>query len=124
MLRRAASGHIAATQLLKFAAASRIALAVIRGWPEAPSSPLQGGAAPGAACDCAGVPDCCPEKMLPKKFETPPEDCALAAPDISASAIMAVPVRPIEDSAVRRIMSCPSLANIRVQKARSRFPIA
>ena len=52
MLRRAASGHIAATQLSKFAAASRIALAVISGWPEAPSSPLHGGAgvpAPAAA---------------------------------------------------------------------------
>ncbi|MEI9926011.1 MAG: hypothetical protein WDN50_23740 [Bradyrhizobium sp.] len=42
MLRRAASGHIEATQLSKFAAASRIALAVIKGWPEAPSSPLHG----------------------------------------------------------------------------------
>ena len=30
-------GHIEATQLSKFAAASRIALAVIRGWPDAPS---------------------------------------------------------------------------------------
>jgi hypothetical protein len=53
MLRRAASGHIEATQLSKFAAASRIALAVISGWPEAPSSPLHGGGAPlaeGAAC--------------------------------------------------------------------------
>src|SRR5258706_12176155 len=53
MLRRAASGHIEATQFSKFAAASRIARAVISGWPEAPSSPLQGGAgllAAGAAC--------------------------------------------------------------------------
>ena len=31
-----------ATQWSKFAAASRIAEAVIRGWPEAPSSPVQG----------------------------------------------------------------------------------
>ena len=42
MLRRAASGHIPATQLLKLEAASRIAAAVINGWPEAPSSPVQG----------------------------------------------------------------------------------
>ena len=59
MLRRAASGHIEATQLSKFAAASRIAVAVIRGWPEAPSSPLQGSGAllaAGAACACAEVP--------------------------------------------------------------------
>src|SRR6266850_5823740 len=83
MLRRAASGHIEATQLSKFAAASRIALAVIKGWPEAPSSPLQGGAAPlaaGALCACAEVPGRCPDgavwlplesepvKMLSKKF--------------------------------------------------------
>ena len=76
MLRRAASGHIPATQFGKFAAASRIADAVIRGWPEAPSSPLQGGgppSGPGAACG-AGA-DFGPEKMLPKKFETPlPEE--------------------------------------------------
>src|SRR3954452_3040350 len=59
MLRRAASGHIEARQLSKFAAASRIADAVISGWPEAPSSPLQGGGAPpppGAACVGAEVP--------------------------------------------------------------------
>jgi len=54
MLRRAASGHMPATQLLKLAAASRIALAVIRGWPEAPSSPLQGVGLPGIAGCCAG----------------------------------------------------------------------
>jgi hypothetical protein len=42
MLRRAASGHIELTQLSKFAAACRMALAVINGWPEAPSSPLHG----------------------------------------------------------------------------------
>ena len=34
--------RVAATQLLKLPAASRIAAAVINGWPEAPSSPLQG----------------------------------------------------------------------------------
>src|ERR1700684_4078643 len=59
MPRRAASGHIEATQLSKFAAASRIALAVISGGPEAPSSPLQGGAAalpPGCPGEAAGLP--------------------------------------------------------------------
>ena len=51
----------------KFAAASRIAEAVISGWPEAPSSPLQGGAlpaGPGAACGAGpdfGPGRCCPE---------------------------------------------------------------
>src|SRR3954469_7532733 len=78
--RRAASGHIEATQFGKFAAACRIALAVIRGWPEAPSSPVQGsgvdgaGGAPsgaGAACACGEGGDFCPEKILPKKFDTP-----------------------------------------------------
>src|SRR3982074_3877965 len=87
MLRRAASGHIEATQLSKFAAASRIALAVISGWPEAPSSPLQGsGALLGAVapCACAGAPGRCadgavcePVKMLSKKLNGPPplDDC-------------------------------------------------
>src|ERR1700675_287994 len=74
--RRAASGHIAVTQFPKFAAASRIALAVIRGCPEAPSSPLQGGGLPsGVACGC--VADFCPEKILPNRSDNPlPDDCA------------------------------------------------
>src|SRR6202045_4070035 len=120
MLRRAASGHIAATQVPKFAAASRIAAAVIRGWPEAPSSPLQGGAAPpvaGAVCAGAELPGGCPEgavgpafgaepvKMLSKKFRNPPpEDCARASPaSSSAAAMMAAPVRPFADGPVRRV---------------------
>src|SRR5882757_9465150 len=99
MLRRAASGHIAATQLSKFAAASRIAVAVIRGWPEAPSSPLQGVGPPllpVAACGGAEVLDFEPEKMLPKKFETllPPCDCASAWPDhATTAATRSAPVR-------------------------------
>src|SRR5665647_292421 len=81
MLRRAASGHIEATQLSKFAAASRIADAVISGCPEAPSSPLQGSGAPagGAGWTCAELPgrgvdgavwppfDSEPVKMLSRK---------------------------------------------------------
>src|SRR6266851_5250993 len=87
MLRRAASGHIEATQLSKFAAACRIELAVIRGWPEAPSSPLHGsGPLPGAVCDCAGAPEF-GAKMLPNRFESPPpEDWASAAPGSSRAA--------------------------------------
>src|ERR1700676_1968868 len=81
MLRRAAAGHIEATQLSKFAAAARIALAVISGWPEAPSSPLQGGAAlPGVVCGCTGAVEVCPEKTLPNRLESPPADCASASP--------------------------------------------
>src|SRR5438309_11210657 len=90
MLRRAASDHIEATQLSKFAAACRIALAVSRGWPEAPSSPLHGSAAlplPGGVCGCVGEGEFGPEKMLPKKFESPPlGDWALAAPESSKAA--------------------------------------
>src|SRR3981189_3458185 len=79
MLRRAASAHMEATQLSKFAAAARIALAVISGWPEAPSSPLQGGAAlPGVVCGCTGAVEFCPEKTLPNRLESPPDDCARA----------------------------------------------
>src|SRR6267154_1709448 len=90
MLRRAASGHIEATQLSKFAAACRIALAVISGWPEAPSSPLHGIAPPplpGEVCGCAGEPEPGLEKMLPNRSESPPpDDWALAAPDSNRAA--------------------------------------
>src|SRR5438552_2208537 len=126
MLRRAASGHIEATQFSKFAAAWRIALAVISGWPEAPSSPLQGGAAPlaaGAACACAEAPgrwgdgaawlpfEGEPVKMLSKRLKGPPLDgCAHASPDSSSAAtIMAAPVRLLADCFVRRVMSHPAL---------------
>src|SRR5579859_3043700 len=103
MLRRAASGHIEAMQLSKFAAASRIALAVISGWPEAPSSPLQGGGAPFAGWDgCAAAPGAVwppfeaePPKILPRKSSGPPADCACAPPhQTSAAAKIAPPVRP------------------------------
>src|SRR5713226_5381317 len=128
MLRRAASGHIEATQFSKFAAASRIARAVISGWPEAPSSPLQGGAAllaAGADCACAVVPgrdvdgaawlsfESEPVKMLPKKFKGPPplDDCAHASPDSnSAAARMTALLRLVANGLLRRIMShlqCP-----------------
>src|ERR1700737_2206489 len=97
MLRRAASGHIEATQLSKFAAASRIADAVISGWPEAPSSPLQGGGSPfpdGVGCACAEVLgrgadgalwppfESEPVKMLSRKPRGPPplDDWARASP--------------------------------------------
>src|SRR6185437_5217529 len=117
MLRRAASGHIPATQLPKFAAASRIALAVIRGWPEAPSSPLQGNAAllplaagaPGrAVAGWFAVVE--PVKMLLRKFSGPPplEDCACASPAQSkAPASSAVAVRSFFENPVGLVMSCP-----------------
>src|SRR4029077_12823173 len=44
MPRRAASGHRPSRQFLKFAAAARIACAVMSGWPELPDWPLQSGA--------------------------------------------------------------------------------
>src|ERR1700743_503368 len=98
MLRRAASGHIPATQLSKFAAASRIALAVINGWPEAPSWALQGSAA--LLPPAAGAPGCAgwfavwfplgvePVKMLLRKSSGPPSlaDCARASPLHSSAA--------------------------------------
>src|SRR5882672_4457665 len=105
MLRRAASGHIPATQLSKMAAASRIALAVIRGWPEAPSSPLQGSgplpagggfwvcpAAPGWGAGGAVWPpfENAPVKRLSRKFSgPPPDDCAWASPESSKAAASA-----------------------------------
>ena len=129
MLRRAASGHIEATQLSKFAAASRIADAVIRGWPEAPSSPLQGKAAPapaGAAWACAEVPgrraggmvwpplESEPVKMLPNRLKgpPPPEDCACAPPQaINAAATIIALVRPFAKNPVRRVMFHPHHPN-------------
>src|SRR5260370_33653121 len=140
--RRAASGHIEAPQLSKFAAASRIALAVISGWPEAPSSPLHGGGAllaAGAPRACAEVAGRCadgavwlpfesePVKMLSKKFKgpPPPDDCARAAPHTSsAAAITTAPVPLLANRPVRRIMfhpQCPEIS--RFQEASSRFPI-
>ena len=143
ILRRAASGHIEATQLSKFAAASRIALAVISGWPEAPSSPLQGGAAllagGGAAWACAEVPgrgadgaagppfEREPVKMLSRKPSgPPPEDCARAPPHtISATATIAAVVCLFANNPVRRVMSHPQSLKISCfQEASSRFPIA
>src|SRR5690348_6421479 len=75
--RRAASGHMPATQLLKLAAASRIAFAVIRGLPEAPSSPLQGiePVAPGTAAGAGGASDFEPEKIPPNRLDSPLPDC-------------------------------------------------
>src|SRR3984893_1067001 len=117
MLRRAASGHIEPTQLSKFAAASRIALAVISGWPEAPSSPLHGSGAPLAAgVPCAGATDgACepledePLKMLPRKSSGPlPADCACAAPpQNSVAASSAAPVRTVDPGPVLRVMLHP-----------------
>ncbi len=143
MLRRAASGHIEATQLSKFAAASRIALAVIKGWPEAPSSPLQGGAAllagGGAPCACATVPargatgavwppfESEPAKMLSRKPRgPPPEDCARAPPHkINATATIAALVCLFANNPDRRVMSYPQSPRIsHFKEASSRFPIA
>src|ERR1700686_223380 len=117
MLRRAASGHIEATQLSKFAAASRIALAVISGGPEAPSSPPPGSGAPLAAgAPCAGATGGAspsfedePLKMLPRKSSGPlPEDCACAAPPQSrVTASSAAPVRPVDPGPVLRVMLHP-----------------
>jgi hypothetical protein len=137
-LRRAASGHIEVTQLSKFAAASRIALAVIKGWPEAPSSPLHGNAAllvePGAAGPgLAGSVAAArfpfePVKRLPRKFSGPllGADCARAWPETSkAAATMTAPVCRIADFAASPAMSVPPALPPKsgFQEAPSRFPI-
>src|SRR5664279_4138269 len=136
MLRRAASGHIEATQLSKFAAASRIADAVISGWPEAPSSPLQGGAAPvpagGAPCACAEVPERWPDGALWLPFESEPvkrlsrkpsgppplDDCACAWLTNSSAAVIAAALAPsFAKRPVRRAMSHPCYPASRFQEA-------
>src|SRR4030081_2982681 len=111
MLRRAASGHIEATQLSKFAAASRIPELVISGWPEAPSSPLQGCgplAVPGEVCGCAGELVLGPEKILPNRFGSPPpDDWARASPNNNrAVANMAVAVSAFIK--VPSVVCCPT----------------
>src|SRR5438445_12435924 len=117
MLRRAASLHIEATQLSKFAAAWRIALAVISGWPEAPSSPLHGNGPlppPGGVCGGAGEVEFGPEKMLPNRFDSPPPaDCALAAPDMSrAAANMTTGIRAFVNGSISCFMSHPRCRQI------------
>src|SRR6516225_6703927 len=115
MLRRAASGHMEAMQLSKFAAASRIALAVIKGWPEAPSSPLHGCGAPLAEADGAGAAggvwlafEAEPPKMLPRKSSGPPFDCARACPAHSSIAARStVPARRLAGFVAGRLMSHP-----------------
>ena len=123
MPRRAASGHNDATQLSKFAAASRIALAVISGWPEAPSSPLHGSGAllaAGAGCACAVAPGRCPDDGLPFESEPvktlsnkfsgppPPEDCARASPHSNSAAVMkTAPVPALANLAFDAVMSNP-----------------
>src|ERR1700712_49692 len=88
-----------------------MAEAVIKGWPEAPSSPLQGGAPSGPGAACTGA-DFCPENRLPRKFETPlpPGDCPRAgAENTTAAATKIAPVRLLIADAVQR-MSCLSAA--------------
>src|SRR3954463_3214834 len=131
ILRRAASGHIEATQLSKFAAASRIAEAVISGWPDAPSSPLQGGGALTGvgACACAetagrgaaGVVGPALRtgrvKILSNRLKgpPPPEACARASPHSnSAAATRAAPVRLFANGRIRRAMFHPLPENTRL----------
>src|SRR6516165_6363115 len=121
MLRRAASGHIEAMQLSKFAAASRMALAVINGWPEAPSSPLHGCGAPLVVdADGAGAAGWVwlafedgPPKMLPRKSSGPPLDCARASPAHSSIAARStVPARRLAGFVAGRLMSHPKRHSI------------
>src|ERR1700722_10120346 len=124
MLRRAASGHIEATQRSKFAAASRIADAVISGWPEAPSSPLQGGGPPVPGVGC-GAAEFGPENMLPNRLESPPpDDCAWAAPDSSTSAAnRTAAAGAFNNGSTARFMSHPLPSDSGFQEALPRFPI-
>src|ERR1700742_2160426 len=122
MPRRAASGHIPATHPLKFAAAARIAVAVIKGWPEAPSSPLQGGApaVPGALGCCASGLG--PEKMPPNRFDRPlPDDWACAgATDKAPASSSAAAVHRLAIGSL--VIADPLPRNSGIQEARPRFP--
>jgi hypothetical protein len=63
--------------------------------------------------------------MLPNKFDSPlPEDCALAAPDISmAAATTARAARAFINSSIISFLSHPVPSNSGFQEAPSRFPI-
>ena len=87
---------------------------------------------PGRARPAAPGADFWPEKMLPKKFETPllPEDWAWDGltktawlEHTSAAAIMIAPVRLVIARSVRP-MPCPSAASHPRFRRPSRFPIA
>src|SRR5450432_43623 len=126
MLRRAASGHIEATQLSKLAAASRIALAVIRGWPEAPSSPLQGGAPPppGGVCPCAALSGRAAvwppfEKRLSRKFSGPPPDDCAWAPTGSSKAAASAAVRQFAIRTVRSAIFRRTAPKVRLSGSRA-----
>src|SRR5690348_701819 len=135
MLRRAASGHIEAMQLSKFVAASRIALAVMSGCPEAPSSPLQGCGPALEGVDGIAVPDGVwvafddePPKRLPRKSRglLPLADCACAEPHPNSTAASStVPIRPA-DLVVHHAMPAryPCRKILSVQEVLPGFPIA
>ena len=114
--------------------------AVISGWPEAPSSPVQGrGAllAAGAGCACAEVPgrgageavwpgfESAPVKRLSNRFSGLPDDCARASPPSSTAAASKRAPVCLAAGPFRRVMFHPSLLECaRFQEASSRFPIA
>src|SRR5215470_18973160 len=125
MLRRAASGHMPATQFWKLAAASRMALAVIKGWPEAPSSPLQGVAEglPGTAgCCCAGASDFWPEKMPPNRPDKPLPDCCACAGEAARAATTSAAASKFAIGSVRGVMSYPLPIKSGFQEACLLFP--
>src|SRR5579871_5651301 len=114
MPRRAASGHMPATQRSKLPAASRIADAVIRGWPDAPSSPLQGALPDGTGSVAGSVFG--PEKMPPNRLDNPPpEDCASARSAHSKrAATMVAATSAFAKALIGSLMSPPLAAEFRL----------
>src|SRR3954451_19430532 len=114
MLRRGAAGHIHTTPISELGAASRIADAVINGWPEAPSSPVQGNGAladPGAGCiGAAGVVGPAfnsePVKRFSRKLLGPPlaDSARVSLPTSSTPRTIAALARRFTIIAVLRIV--------------------
>src|SRR5262249_40450114 len=104
--RRSASGQSDCKQVRKFAAAARIASAVINGWPEAPDSPLHSGAA-GDTCAWAGTEPVVADRgenrvrmSKPWPLAVPPTATSVATPKSPAARVafdrkrVAIWVRP------------------------------
>jgi hypothetical protein len=109
--RRSAKGQSPARQLRKFAAAARIASAVIKGWPEEPDSPLHSGTgADGEAADggggCVTVPVAAGAELKLKR-ERMSKPCPSTGAAVAAVASAAAPRRLIVRTNLAMSFSIP-----------------
>ena len=115
--------HWLLTRIARAAAPAAGLLALLVLQPE-PTRLVGAPSVPVAACAGGAVADFWPEKMLPKKFETPlpPWDWAKAGPDSNSAATVIAAVRLVIAHPIQRMSHPPP--GIPFQKALSRFPTA